>query len=208
MSLENELRRLDIATLDLILKRVVDFPDAPRVTLLLEGGHQLQGLPLRVERGMVLLHLVDAPSRAEVAYVPLTAIKALGLRLAEPHLAPLSSGRIRWAEGEAPGRLQLERQALEVGAASRLAVTLDWTRIPDEDEARWIIADTMAILARLLAGWAEDASARAAIEARIDGLRLGCGVKAGAAIEGRELVITVDRSPEEDGLRKEMERCL
>ncbi|HLJ00520.1 MAG TPA: hypothetical protein VKT76_12445 [Bradyrhizobium sp.] len=229
------LRRLDLATPELILRTLgrlaaeaapSEVKNLPRATLSLAGGHVVAGKILRFEphasirpNDVILVHLDDAITGAEICYVPFAQVIAVTLRLSEAHLEHFSSGRIRQADATPAGRLGLEREARNIaerwsGQLDRpLALEIDWTAWPDDDDHRRVIADSLAALDDVIGKWTNDAMAREAAQA-LDRVTLTIGDERAVNLTQRRLLITLDRRPAHlaapgaDGLRRDIERCL
>jgi hypothetical protein len=92
--------------------------EIPIVTLLLDSGHSLSGVVVRVTRSSNSVPiepdaalLIQHQDKLTMSYVPIVAIRGITVQANERNLHLLSAGKIKPSSGHVPSRLDLERYA-------------------------------------------------------------------------------------------------
>jgi hypothetical protein len=172
----------------------------PHVTLHLRGGHSISGAFLSYEKRTIAIHASQTRGALDVAYAPVESISALIVHHQES--TPV----------EAAGKLVLDRRANELGRVRPLAI--DWTGLGTSDSARRAVTSVLDAIGPILDRVRADDLGKRAFDERVERIEIARATHAGAALEGKTLVIgVVDErgeffAPGPDGLHRAIEAVL
>lgn len=144
--------------LELLERRLATQPRPVSLRLLLSSGHTLEGQLVRFADGQLLLSQAQ-----ELHWVSHSQLAALTLLQAPDWIAELTGGQVLAAEGEAPGRLQLRREAESL--ATKVAPTeleVAWDSLGEQEQSARHLQRLLRDIGALWDAWGRDEMSRQA----------------------------------------------
>lgn len=180
----------------------------PFVTVYLSSGTPVTGRFIAFtsdtrEGAALVLHASETPRSLDALYVPLENITALMVHHSNDTLPVVSGGRIAPRPTEIPGRLVLDRQAAALATAlsakldAPITVSLEWAALGTTDAARAAVTLVLGALGPVLDAILVDDLGRRSFRDRARAVRVTPAETRGAILEGRALVIQLEREGEE-----------
>ncbi len=173
--------------------------EIPSVTLLLDSGHSLSGVVVRVTRSSTSVPiepdaalLIQHQDKLTMSYVPIVAIRGITVQSSESNLHLLSAGKIKPSSGQVPSRLDLERHARSLAnTIDGLTIAIAWDEIPRSDEAFESLNSILKDLEAVTIGIRADELGRTAFQARVERIEVRVGTNAAVRLHERVLTIYV-----------------
>jgi hypothetical protein len=171
--------------------------EIPSVTLLLDSGHSLSGMVVRVTRSSNSVPiepdaalLIQHQDKLTMSYVPIVAIRGITVQSSASNLHLLSAGKIKPSSGQVPSRLDLERYTRSLAdTIDGMTITIAWDEIPRSDEAFEGLNSILKDLAAVTIDIRADELGRTAFQSRVERIEVRVGTNAAIRLHDRVLTI-------------------